>query len=75
MQPEQPDDAEADDENGDVFCIGSCKVIKKLRMEDHAKSIAEGDEVIIGLATKHKRTPEESCAICYYDSEAASEYR
>lgn len=63
---------EGENDSGDVFCIGSCTVTNKLRMEDDTKSIQSGQDVVIGLTTKHRRSEEESCAICYYDSEAQS---
>lgn len=57
---------------GAVFCIGSCNVSTKLRMENEEQSIPAGQDVIIGFATKHNRGPDDVCAICYYDS-ASSE--
>lgn len=59
-------------DTGALFCIGSCNVATKLRMEDDTKSIPAGQDVIIGMSTAHsRRRDEDGCAICYYDSSSS----
>lgn len=65
--------SEKEDDNAAVFYIGSCTVQKKLRMDDGDKSLEAGADVVIALQTKHSRGADESCAICYYDSEVETD--
>lgn len=55
-------------EVSDVFYLGGCTVEKELRMEDAANTKRTGSDVMLGMLTSTARKPEQSCAICYYDS-------
>jgi len=64
---------ENEDDNAAVFYIGSCIVQKGLRLEEESKSLGPNADVVIALQTKHSRGADESCAICYYDSEVETD--
>lgn len=51
-----------------VFCLGECVIEHELRMEDSSKSKKAGEHVMLSLTTVDERSPDEACAICYYDS-------
>jgi antitoxin component YwqK of YwqJK toxin-antitoxin module len=57
-----------EEEVKDLFYLGECTIEHGLRMEDASKNKAAGSDAILGMLTSTHRTPEQSCAICYYDS-------